>query len=103
MGLLIRTEMMVMGVITHVGKVMVMGVMGHVGKIMITMVEEEEVGSVKEVDMVLLILTRLTPRQAVMTAILAVVGIGGVEGEAEIEVAVVSAGIPLLVLAWTRL
>ena len=99
MGLLIRTEMMVMGV--------VMGVMAHVGKMMITtmtlLVEEEEVSSVKEVGMVLLILTRLTPLQAVMTAILAVMGIGGVEGEAEIEVAVVHAGIPLLVLAWTRL
>ena len=99
MGLLIRTEMMVMGV--------VMGVMAHVGKMMITtmtlLVEEEEVSSVKEVDMVLLILTRLTPLQAVMTAILAVVDMGGVEGEAGIEVAVVHAGIPLLVLAWTRL
>ena len=99
MGLLIRTEMMVMGV--------VMGVMAHVGKMMITtmtlLVEEEEVGSVKEVDMVLLILTRLTPRQAVMTAILVVVGMEGVEGEAGTEVAVVPAEIPLLVLAWTRL
>ena len=99
MGLLIRTEMMVMGV--------VMGVMAHVGKMMITtmtlLVEEEEVGSVKEVEMVLLILTRLTPRQAVMTAILVVVGMEGVEGEAGTEVAVVPAEIPLLVLAWTRL
>ena len=97
--MLIRTEMMVMGV--------VMGVMAHVGKMMITtmtlLVEEEEVGSVKEVDMVLLILTRLTPRQAVMTAILVVVGMEGVEGEAGTEVAVVPAEIPLLVLAWTRL
>ena len=103
MGLLIRTEMMVMGVITHVGKVMVMGVMGHVGKIMITMVEEEEVGSVKEVEMVLLILTRLTPRQAVMTAIMVVVGMEGVEVDAGTEVAVVLAEIPLLVQAWTLL
>ena len=99
MGLLIRTEMMAMG--------LVMGVMAHVGKMMITpmtlLVEEEEVGSVKEVDMVLLILTRLTPRQAVMTAILVVVGMEGVEGEAGTEVAVVPAEIPLLVLAWTRL
>ena len=99
MGLLIRTEMMVMGV--------VMGVMAHVGKMVITtmtlLVEEEEVSSVKEVDMVLLILTRLTPRQAVMTAILVVVGMEGVEGEAGTEVAVVPAEIPLLVLAWTRL
>ena len=91
--------MMVMGV--------VMGVMAHVGKMMIPtmtlLVEEEEVGSVKEVDMVLLILTRLTPRQAVMTAILVVVGMEGVEGEAGTEVAVVPAEIPLLVLAWTRL
>ena len=70
---------------------------------MTLLVEGEEVCCVKEVGMVLLILTRLTPLQAVMTAILAVVGIGGVEGEAEIEVAVVPAGIPLLVLAWTRL
>ena len=97
--MLIRTEMMVMGV--------VMGVMAHVGKMMITtmtlLVEEEEVGSVKEVDMVLLILTRLTPRQAVMTAILVVVGMEGVEGEAGTEVAVVPAEIPLLVLAWTLL
>ena len=97
--MLIRTEMMVMGV--------VMGVMAHVGKMMITtmtlLVEEEEVGSVKEVDMVLLILTRLTPRQAVMTAIMVVVGMEGVEGEAGTEVAVVPAEIPLLVLAWTLL
>ena len=97
--MLIRTEMMVMGV--------VMGVMAHVGKMMITtmtlLVEEEEVGSVKEVDMVLLILTRLTPRQAVMTAIMVVVGMEGVEGEAGTEVAVVLAEIPLLVLAWTLL
>ena len=97
--MLIRTEMMVMGV--------VMGVMAHVGKMMITtmtlLVEEEEVGSVKEVDMVLLILTRLTPRQAVMTAILVVVGMEGVEGEAGTEVAVVLAEIPLLVQAWTLL
>ena len=48
-----------------------------------TMVEEEEVGSVKEVEMVLLILTRLTPRQAVMTAIMVVVGMEGVEGSGE--------------------
>ena len=95
MGLLIRTEMMVMGVMAHVGKMVI--------TTMTLLVEEEEVSSVKEVDMVLLILTRLTPLQAVMTAILAVMGIGGVEGEAEIEVAVVHAGIPLLVLAWTRL
>ena len=99
MGLLIRTEMMVMGV--------VMGVMAHVGKMMITTMtllwEEEEVGSVKEVEMVLLILTRLTPRQAVMTAIMVVVGMEGVEGEAGTEVAVVPAEIPLLVLAWTLL
>ena len=91
--------MMVMGV--------VMGVMAHVGKMMITtmtlLVEEEEVGSVKEVEMVLLILTRLTPRQAVMTAIMVVVGMEGVEGEAGTEVAVVLAEIPLLVLAWTLL
>ena len=97
--MLIRTEMMVMGV--------VMGVMAHVGKMMITtmtlLVEEEEVGSVKEVDMVLLILTRLTPRQAVMTAIMVVVGMEGVEGEAGTEVAVVLAEIPLLVQAWTLL
>ena len=95
MGLLIRTEMMVMGVMAHVGKMVI--------TTMTLLVEEEEGSSVKEVDMVLLILTRLTPRQAVMTAILAVVGMGGVEGEAGIEVAVVHAGIPLLVLAWTRL
>ena len=95
MGLLIRTEMMVMGVMAHVGKMMI--------TTMTLLVEEEEVGSVKEVDMVLLILTRLTPRQAVMTAILVVVGMEGVEGEAGTEVAVVPAEIPLLVLAWTRL
>ena len=86
---------------------MVMGVMAHVGKMVITtmtlLVEEEEVGSVKEVEMVLLILTRPTPRQAVMTAIMVVVGMEGVEGEAGTEVAVGHAGIPLLVLAWTRL
>ena len=70
---------------------------------MTLLVEGEEVSCVKEVGMVLLIRTRLTPLQAVMTAILAVVGMGGVEGEAGIEVAVVHAGIPLLVLAWTRL
>ena len=70
---------------------------------MTLLVEGEEVSCVKEVGMVRLILTRLIPLQAVMTAILAVVGIGGVEGEAEIEVAVVHAGIPLLVLAWIRL
>ena len=95
MGLLIRTEMMVMGVMAHVGKMVI--------TTMTLLVEEEEVSSVKEVGMVLLIRTRLTPLQAVMTAILAVVGMGGVEGEAGIEVAVVHAGIPLLVLAWTRL
>ena len=95
MGLLIRTEMMVMGVMAHVGKMVI--------TTMTLLVEEEEVSSVKEVGMVLLILTRLTPLQAVMTAILAVVGMGGVVGEAEIEGAVVPAGIPLLVLAWTRL
>ena len=95
MGLLIRTEMMVMGVMAHVGKMMI--------TTMTLLVEEEEVSSVKEVDMVLLILTRLTPRQAVMTAILVVVGMEGVEGEAGTEVAVVPAEIPLLVLAWTRL
>ena len=95
MGLLIRTEMMVMGVMAHVGKMMI--------TTMTLLVEEEEVSSVKEVGMVLLILTRLTPRQAVMTAILAVVGMEGVEGEAGTEVAVVPAEIPLLVLAWTRL
>ena len=70
---------------------------------MTLLVEGEEVSCVKEVGMVLLILTRLTPLQAVMTAILAVVGMGGVVGEAEIEGAVVPAGIPLLVLAWTLL
>ena len=95
MGLLIRTEMMVMGVMAHVGKMMI--------TTMTLLVEEEEVGSVKEVDMVLLILTRLTPRQAVMTAIMVVVGMEGVEGEAGTEVAVVPAEIPLLVLAWTLL
>ena len=95
MGLLIRTEMMVMGVMAHVGKMMI--------TTMTLLVEEEEVSSVKEVDMVLLILTRLTPRQAVMTAIMVVVGMEGVEGEAGTEVAVVPAEIPLLVLAWTRL
>ena len=95
MGLLIRTEMMIMGVMAHVGKMMI--------TTMTLLVEEEEVGSVKEVDMVLLILTRLTPRQAVMTAILVVVGMEGVEGEAGTEVAVVPAEIPLLVLAWTLL
>ena len=93
--MLIRTEMMVMGVMAHVGKMMI--------TTMTLLVEEEEVSSVKEVDMVLLILTRLTPRQAVMTAILVVVGMEGVEGEAGTEVAVVPAEIPLLVLAWTRL
>ena len=87
MGLLIRTEMMVMGVMARVGKMMI--------TTMTLLVEEEEVGSVKEVDMVLLILTRLTPRQAVMTAILVVVGMEGVEGEAGTEVAVVPAEIPL--------
>ena len=89
---------MVMGV--------VMGVMAHVGKMMITtmtLLLEEEVGSVKEVDMVLLILTRLIPRRAVMTAIMVVVGMEGVEGEAGTEVAVVLAEIPLLVQAWTLL
>ena len=95
--MLIRTEMMVMGV--------VMGVMAHVGKMMITtmtlLVEEEEVSSVKEVDMVLLILTRLTPLQAVMTAILVVMGIGGVEVEAGVGVVVVQPGTPQL--AWTEL
>ena len=95
MGLLIRTEMMIMGVMAHVGKMMI--------TTMTLLVEEEEVGSVKEVEMVLLILTRLTPRQAVMTAILVVVGMEGVEGEAGTEVAVVPAEIPLLVLVWTRL
>ena len=93
--MLIRTEMMVMGVMAHVGKMMI--------TTMTLLVEEEEVGSVKEVEMVLLILTRLTPRQAVMTAIMVVVGMEGVEGEAGTEVAVVLAEIPLLVLAWTRL
>ena len=93
--MLIRTEMMVMGVMAHVGKMMI--------TTMTLLVEEEEVGSVKEVDMVLLILTRLTPRQAVMTAILVVVGMEGVEGEAGTEVAVVLAEIPLLVQAWTLL
>ena len=68
---------------------------------MTLLVEVEEASSVKEVDMILL--TRLTPLIVVMTAILVVMGIGGVEGEAEIEVAVVHAGIPLLVLAWIRL
>ena len=95
MGLLIRTETMVMGVMAHVGKMMI--------TTMTLLVEEEEVGSVKEVDMVLLILTRLTPRQAVMTAIMVVVGMEGVEGEAGTEVAVVLAEIPLLVQAWTLL
>ena len=95
MGLLIRTETMVMGVMAHVGKMMI--------TTMTLLVEEEEVSSVKEVDMVLLILTRLTPRQAVMTAILVVVGMEGVEGEAGTEVAVVLAEIPLLVQAWTLL
>ena len=70
---------------------------------MTLLVEGEEVSCVKEVGKVLLILTRLTPRQAVMTAILAVVGMEGVEGEAGTEVAVVLAEIPLLVLAWTLL
>ena len=90
--MLIRTEMMVMGVMAHVGKMMI--------TTMTLLVEEEEVSSVKEVGMVLLIRTRLTPLQAVMTAILAVVGMGGVEGEAGIEVAVVHPGIPLLAWTW---
>ena len=63
------------------------------------MVEVEEASSVKEVDMILQ--TRLTPLPVVMTAILAVMGIGGVEVEAGIGVAVVHPGIPLL--AWTGL
>ena len=95
MGLLIRTEMMVMEVMAHVGKMVI--------TTMTLLVEEEEVSSVKGVEMVLLILTRLTPRQAVMTAIMVVVGMEGVEGEAGTEVAVVLAEIPLLVQAWTLL
>ena len=66
---------------------------------MTLLVEVEEASSVKEVDMILL--TRLTPLLVVMTAILVVMGIGGVEGEAGIEVAVVHPGI--LLLAWTWL
>ena len=77
--------------------------MAHVGKMVMTtmtlLVEVEEASSVKEVDMILL--TRLTPLIVVMTAILVVMGIGGVEVEAGIGVVVVQPGTPQL--AWTEL
>ena len=77
--------------------------MAHVGKTVITtmtlLVEVEEVSSAKEVDMILL--TRLTLLPVVMTAILVVMGIGGVEVEAGIGVVVVQPGTPQL--AWIEL